>query len=83
MTLAAARQLPRLRANPTLRAFLKGIGPAVVGMMLVAGLTVARSSVLDLHTGILAAACLVAMVRFRIDAAPVVVAAGVVGLVST
>jgi chromate transporter len=80
MTVVLARQLSRLRKNLKVRAFIKGVSPAVVGMILAAGVTIARASVVDVWTGLLALACLVSLVRFKVDAAPVVVAAGIAGL---
>lgn len=79
-SIAAAHQLHRLKANLRVRAFLKGVGPSVVGMILAAGFTIARASLVDLWTGILALACLTALVRFKMDASLVIVAAGVIGL---
>lgn len=82
MTVVLARQLGRLKTNLRVRAFIKGVSPAVVGMILAAGITIARSSVVDLWTGLLALACLVALVRFKADAALVVLAAGLIGFVT-
>ena len=78
-SIAAAYQLHRLRSNLRVRAFLKGIGPAVVGMILAAGFTIARASLVDVWTAILALACLAALVRFKADASLVIVVAGVIG----
>lgn len=80
MTVVLARQLGRLKKNLKVRAFIRGVSPAVVGMILAAGVTIARASVVDVWTGLLAAVCLVALVRFKVDASLVVVAAGMVGL---
>jgi chromate transporter len=79
-SIAAAHQLHRLKSNLRVRAFLKGVGPAVVGMILAAGFTIARASLVDIWTGLLALACLAALVRFKVDASLVIVAAGAVGL---
>lgn len=79
-SIGAAQQLHRLKANLKVRAFVRGVGPAVVGMILAAGFTIARASIVDLWTGLLALACLVALVRFKLDSALVVLAAGVAGL---
>jgi len=79
-SIAAAHQLHRLKSNLRVRAFLKGVGPAVVGMILAAGFTIARASVTEVWTGLLAIACLIALVRFKLDAALVIVAAGAIGL---
>ena len=80
MTLILAGQLRRIRTNLRVRAFIRGVGPAVVGMILAAGVTIARTSIVDLRTALLALACLVALTRFKVDATLVVLAAGVVGL---
>lgn len=80
-SIAAAHQLHRLKGNRRVRAFLKGVGPAVVGMLLAAGITIARASLVDVWTGLLALACLVALVRFKVDAPLVVVGAGAIGLI--
>jgi chromate transporter len=79
-SIAAAHQLHRLKANLRVRAFLRGVGPAVVGMILAAGFIIARASVGDVWSGVLAVLCLIALVRFKADASLVIVAAGVVGL---
>ena len=79
MTIAASHQLRRLRQNARLRAFLKGVSPAVVGLILAAGVSIGRSALVDVPTALLAAACLVALVRFKVDAALVVVASGLIG----
>ena len=81
MTVVAAGQLGRLKRNLRVRAFLKGVSPAVVGMILAAALTIARLSVVDVSTAALSVACLLALVRFKVDPALVVLAAGAVGLV--
>ncbi len=80
-SIAAAHQLHRLKGNRRVRAFLRGVGPAVVGMILAAGFTIARTSIVDLWTVLLATACLAAIVRFKVDAALVIVMAGFVGYV--
>jgi chromate transporter len=78
-SIAAAHQLHRLKANLRVRAFLRGVGPAVVGMILAAGVIIARASLVDVWIGLLAVVCLVALVRFKLDASLVIVAAGIVG----
>jgi len=78
-SIVAAHQLHRLRNNLRVRAFLKGIGPAVSGMILAAGFTIARASLVDLWTVLLGLACLAALVRFKADASLVILGAGVIG----
>jgi chromate transporter len=79
MTIAAGHQLRRLRQNATLRAFLRGVSPAVVGMILAAGISIAQSSLVDLPTALLAALCLLALVRLKVDTTVVLIGAGLVG----
>jgi chromate transporter len=79
-SIAAAHQLHRLKTNLRVRAFLRGVGPAVVGMILAAGFIIAKTSLVDVWTGLLTLACLIAIVRFKADTSLVILAAGVVGL---
>jgi chromate transporter len=78
-SIAAAHQLHRLKNNLRVRAFVKGVGPAVVGMICAAGFTIARAAVVDLWAGILAVVCLAVLVRFKLDPSLVILAAGAVG----
>jgi chromate transporter len=79
-SIAAAHQLHRLKTNLRVRAVLRGVGPAVVGMILAAGLIIAKASVADIWSGLLVLACLIAIVRFKLDASLVILGAGAVGL---
>lgn len=79
LTIATASQLQRIKGNLRVRAFLKGVSPAVVGMIMVVAFTIARTSVTDIWTALLAVAALVAMVRFKVDTALVVLASGAIG----
>jgi chromate transporter len=80
-SIAAAHQLHRLKTNRRVLAFLKGVRPAVAGMLLAAGFTIARAALVDVWVGLLAVVCLVALVRFKVDSALAVVAAGIVGAI--
>ena len=79
-SIAAAHQLHRLKTNLRVRAVLRGVGPAVVGMILAAGFIIAKASLVEVRVGLLALACLIAIVRFKVDASLVILAAGAVGL---
>lgn len=81
LTIAIGHQLRRVRRNAYIQALLKGVSPAVVGLIAAAGLSIARSSLVDIPTVVLAAVCLGAIIRFKVDSVVVVVAAGVVGAV--
>lgn len=78
MTIAAASSLRRFRNNKQVQAFLRGITPAVVGLLVAAALSVGRAGI---HTWIGLSIMIVAMVvliRFRPNAFWVILGAGVI-----
>ena len=80
MTALAARQLARLRRNPRVAGFLRGVLPAVVAMLLMAAITIGRSTLwFDWRLLLLACAALLLLVRFKVDAVYVVIGAGAAG----
>src|SRR6185503_11904176 len=77
MTIAAASSLKRFRSNEQVQAFLRGVAPAVVGLLVAAALSVGRAGI---HTWVGFAIMLVAMltlIRFRPNAFWVILGAGV------
>ena len=80
MTALAARQMMRLRRNPRVAGFIRGVLPAVVAMLLVAAITIARSTVwLDWRLLLLVVVALILLVRCKVDAVYVVVGSGIAG----
>jgi chromate transporter len=80
MTALATGQMIRLRNNPRVAGFIRGVLPAVVAMLLVAAITIARSTIwFDWRLLLLTVAALILLVRFKADPVYVVVGAGVVG----
>jgi chromate transporter len=80
MTIAAASSLRRFRSNKQVQAFLRGIAPAVVGLLVAAALSVGRAGI---HTWVGLSIMLVAifiLVRFRPNAFWVILGAGVIRL---
>jgi chromate transporter len=78
MTIAAASSLRRFRSNKLVQAFLRGIAPAVVGLLVAAALSVGRAGI---HTWVGLSMMLVAifiLVRFRPNAFWVILGAGVI-----
>jgi chromate transporter len=55
ISLAAARSFDAFRTNPWVRAFLAGVGPAVVGIIVAAAWSVARASLTGVRTYVIAA----------------------------
>jgi chromate transporter len=81
MTALAARQMMRLRRNPRVAGFIRGVLPAVVAMLLVAAITIARSTVwFDWRLLLLVVVALILLVRYKVDAVYVVVGSGIAGL---
>ncbi|MEM1251116.1 MAG: chromate efflux transporter [Cyanobacteria bacterium P01_H01_bin.21] len=83
----AAPVLLKLRQNPQIQAFLKGVKPAVLGAIAAAAIPLSRTafgqanvplSVMALLVGI---AALVAIVRFRVTSWKLILAGALVGLV--
>jgi len=77
MTIAAASSLKRFRSNEQVQSFLRGVAPAVVGLLVAAALSVGRAGI---HTWVGFAIMLVAMltlIRFRPNAFWVILGAGV------
>jgi len=77
ITIAAASSLRRFRNNEQVQSFLRGIAPAVVGLLIAAALSVGRAGI---HTWIGLVIMLIALfilIRFRPNAFWVIVGAGV------
>jgi chromate transporter len=80
MTIAAASSLKRFRSNEQVQSFLRGVAPAVVGLLVAAALSVGRSGI---HTWVGLSIMVVAMIvliRFRPNAFWVILGAGVLRL---
>lgn len=80
MTLAAGSSLKRFRSNKQVQAFLRGIAPAVVGLLVAAALSIGRAGI---HSWVGLAIMIVAgfvLVRFRPNALWVLLGAGVIRL---
>src|SRR6185369_12733145 len=80
MAIAAGSSLRRFRSNKQVQAFLRGIAPAVVGLLVAAAVSVGRAGI---HTWVGLSIMLVAifiLVRFRPNAFWVILGAGVIRL---
>ena len=80
MTIAAASSLRRFRSNKQVQAFLRGIAPAVVGLLLAAAVSVGRAGI---HTWVGLTIMFVAifiLVRYRPNAFWVILGAGLIRL---
>lgn len=78
MTIAAASSLRRFRSNAQVQSFLRGVAPAVVGLLVAAALSVGRAGI---HSWVGVSIMLVAiftLIRFRPNPFWVIVGAGVI-----
>ncbi len=80
MTLAAGASLRRFRTNEIVQSFLRGVAPAVVGLLVAAALSIGRAGI---HSWIglsIAIASLFVLIRYRPSAIWVILGAGLVRL---
>ncbi|MFI5197822.1 MAG: chromate transporter, partial [Thermoanaerobaculia bacterium] len=77
---ASGPLIPRLRRSPLAAAFMDGVNVAAVGVILVVGVELARTALVDVTTILLAALGFVALVRLRLNSAWLVAAGALVGL---
>ncbi len=78
LTIAAGSSLRRFRTNEVVQSFLKGVAPAVVGLLVAAALSIGRAGI---HTWVglsIAMVAAVVLIRFRPNAFWVILGAGVV-----
>ena len=80
MTLAAGSSLRRFRANRQVQAFLRGVTPAVVGLLVAAGWGLGLAGIHTWVGIIIMASCIGVMLRFRPNPFWVIVGAGVARL---
>jgi chromate transporter len=74
--------VPRLRASPWAATFLDGANAAALGLMVAVAWQLARSSIIDPVTAILALIAAVLLIRSQVNSAWLVLGGAVVGLVA-
>jgi chromate transporter len=77
MTIAAGSSFRRFRTNRQMQAFLRGVAPAVTGLLVAAAWSVARSGIHSVIGGAMAVIILVILLRYRPNALWVMLGAGV------
>jgi len=80
MTIAAGSSLRRFRNNKLVQAFLRGIAPAVVGLLLAAGLSIGRAGIHSWVGLLIMIVAIFTLIRFRPNAFWVILGAGVIRL---
>jgi chromate transporter len=78
MTLAAGSSLRRFRNNLLVQSFLRGIAPAVVGLLIAAALSIGRAGIHTWVGVVLAIVAVALLIRFRPNAFWVILGAGAV-----
>lgn len=76
MTIAAGTYLRRFRANRQVQAFLRGVTPAVVGLLVAAAWSIGRAGIHSWIGITIALACGVVLLRFRLNPFFVIMGAG-------
>lgn len=74
--------VPRLRSSPWTSGFLDGVNAAALGLMAVVAYTLARGTLLDWLTSVVALASAIIVFRFQINSAWLVLAGGVIGFLA-
>ncbi len=72
----------RIEQQPLVRGFLAGVMPAVVGMLLVATVTIGSTAITGLVPALVAILALALLLRFRPDPIWLIVGGGIIGLVT-
>jgi chromate transporter len=80
MTIAAGAYLRRFRANRQVQSFLRGVTPAVVGLLVAAGWSIGRAGIHSWVDFTIALACGVVLLRFGLNPFWVIMGAGVARL---
>ncbi len=78
--LLCARFLDRIKRTAGITAVLRGIRPAVIGMIAAAGVTVGRTAPGTWISLLIFGASLVALLRFKVETAWIIPAAGIAGM---
>ena len=80
LMLLGTRFLDRIKRSDGITAALRGIRPAVIGMIAAAGVTVARTAPPTWTSVVILGSALLALVRFKVETAWIIPAAGIAGL---
>ena len=76
----STRFLDRIKRSAAIKAVLRGIRPAVIGMIAAAAVTVARTAPVNGISILIFLSSLLALIRFKVETAWIIPAAGLAGL---
>lgn len=80
LMLLCTRFLDRIKRSRTIKAVLRGIRPAVIGLIAAAGVTVARTAPATWISLVIFGGAIIALLRFKVETAWIIPAAGTIGL---
>ncbi|NEO99478.1 MAG: chromate efflux transporter [Symploca sp. SIO2E9] len=72
--------LDSLKHSVAIQAALKGVRPAVVGMLMAAAVVVSKTAILHWASALIFIVAIIALIRFRLDVVLIIPVAGIVGL---
>jgi chromate transporter len=82
MICLATEAIKKFRENKILANFLRGARVAVIGMVFDAGVSIGRSSLVDLKTVLIAAASIICLFKYKVSPIWVLLGAGIVGVIT-
>ena len=80
MICLATEAIKKFRENKILANFLRGARVAVIGMVFDAGVSIGRSSLVDIKTVLIASASIICLFKYKINPIWVLLGAGMVGI---
>ncbi len=75
--------IPRLRSNPWLSGFLDGVVAASLGLMAAVTVDLARQTIIDIPTALIAIAAAVLLLRFRVNTTWLIIGGAIIGLLAS
>lgn len=82
MICLATQAIKKFQENKLLANFFRGARVAVIGMILQAGLSIGKSSLVDFKTIFIAGIALISLLKYKLNPIWILLGAGIVGLVS-
>ncbi len=82
MICLATQAIKKFHENKVLANFFRGARVAVIGMILQAGLSIGKSSLIDFKTIFIAGIALISLLKYKLNPIWILLGAGIVGLVS-
>ena len=82
MICLATEAIKKFRENKILANFLRGARVAVIGMVFDAGVSIGRSSLVDVKTILIASASIICLFKYKVSPIWVLLGAGIVGVIT-